>query len=400
MSAEPIDVWDTRCLAASESSFGTTPNPAASQAMEFISIDTGPQETGDFRPKKDRNSGRGMTDGYVKGRVKPLPWNMVTSVKTRADADDVPVEHPLYAAAGLKRTINSGTSVVYSLVGAPVQSGDFSSLSIYRAIGVGTDSTSNRYFAEQLRGGIVQEITFSGGDRELTTRFGGQAIGKYHLGFSNSITFSDGSGTTLTFGSAEEAYRFDRGWYQIESEVVKITSDMVAGDTSCTVSRAQLSTSGAAHAAKPLVPYLPTVAYTGSPIPETTCTVSIDSQTIRFTSFEISFTSGLDMGPGETGSVYVQTPIVKRYTVKVTLKGMMRREDVALLGKAKRQKTPCAVSIVCGTGAGGIVTFSLPYTEIDAMPVPDNANDVAMWSVGLRTRDSSTGNDLMTMTLT
>ena len=401
MAAEPVLPWDTRVLVGAESAFGTVPDPTAAQALEFISIDTGPVELGEVRPKKDRNAGRGMTNGYVIGRVKPLPWSLDVSVKTRTAVATVPNESALYKACGLTQTVNGGTNVTYSLSGAPVQDASFASISLYRALGLGTGSTSSRYFAEQLRGGIVKQLTITGGDRELMYKFSGEAIGKYHLGYSSSLTTADGVSTTLTFGSAEEAYRFDQGWYQWESEIIKITSDMAAGATTATMARAQLSSSGAAHSAKPLVPYLPAIAYTGSPIPETTCSVVCDSQTIRFTGFEISFTTGMEMGPGETGSAFVQTPIVKRNNVSVTLKGMMRREDVALLGKAKRKLTPVAVVIACGTGVGGIVTFNLPFCEVNAMSVPDNANDVAMWSVTLRARDNAAaGNDMMTIVCT
>jgi hypothetical protein len=403
MAGEPVSIWDTRVLVAGEATFGTTPNPAASQALEFISIDTGPNELGQVRPKKDRNPGRGMADGYIIGRVAAIPWSLETSVKSRALHDTVPNESALYKAAGLKETVNGGASVVYSLTGAPQQDGALATASIYRVAGINTDSTSSRYFAEQLRGCVAKSISWSGGDKELIAKVGGDAIGKYSLPYSASITFADGSGTVLNFGSAEEAYRFAQGlgWYQIESEIIKITVAPTDGATTATVARSQLASSGAAHAAKPLVPYLPSgISYAGSPISEVNCTVTLDGQTIRFQNFSIDYTSGIELGPGETGSKYIQTPIVKRYSCKVSLKGLMRREDMALVGKSSLQHTPLALSIVCGTGTGGIVTFSLPQCELDAFKVPDNANDEAYQTLSLRTRDSATGNDLMTITYT
>jgi hypothetical protein len=410
MAAEPVDAWDARVLAASEATFGTVPNPAANQAIEFISIDTGNAELGAVRPKKDRNVGRGMTDGYVIGRVAQMPWSLETSVKSRATVDTVPHEAVLYRAAGLSETVNGSSNVTYSIAPNPLNDGfdtgggnSLQSMSLYRCLGVGSGATTSRYLAEQMRGCIAKTLSWSGGDKELTLKASGDAIGKYTLAYSLSITFADGSATTITFGSAEEAYRFAQGigWYQIESEIVKITVTPTAGATTGTVARAQLASSGAAHAAKPLVPYLPTLsAYTGSPISEVNCSVTLDSQTIRFQSFTVEFTSGIELGPGETGSKYIQTPIVKRCSAKVTLKGLMRREDLALLGKASVQATPLALSIVCGTGTGSIATFSLPQCEVDAYKVPDNGNDVAYQSLTLRTRDSTSGNDLMTLTLT
>ena len=95
----------------------------------------------------------------------------------------------------------------------------------------------------------------------------------------------------------------------------------------------------------------------------------------------------------------MQTPIVKRYSAKVALKGLMRREDMALIGKATQQATPLALTITCGTGAGGIVTFSVPYCEVDPLALPDNGNGPQMLSLPLRVRDNA-GNDAFTITYT
>lgn len=402
MAAEPISAWDARVLVGGEGTFGTVPNPAASQGLEFVGIDTGNLELGAIRAKKDRNQGRGMTNAYIQGRVAPMPFSLDISMKTRSAVDTVPNESALMKAAGFVQTVNTGVSVVYSLTGMPQSDGSLVTASIYRCTGIGQGTAnSSRYLSEQLRGCIVKQVQWTGGDKELMGKFSGDGIGKYHLGYSSSITFADGSGTTLTFASAEEAYRFGIGWYQIENEIIKITTPAAVGGTTATVARAQLSTTGAAHASKPLVPYLPALTYTQAPIPETNVTVTVDSQTIRFQNFDLTFVSGIEMGPGETGSKYIQTPITKRYSLKLTCKGLMRREDVSLLGKAENQVTPIAATIVCGTGTGGIYTFSLPQLEIDPFKVPDAPNDVAYMTVPFRARDTlATGNDMLTVTLT
>jgi hypothetical protein len=398
MAAEVVNSWDKRMLAASEATFGTTPDPAAGQVLEFVSIDPGPIEQGVIRPKKDRAVGRGMTTGYVKGRVEAIPWSVDVANKSRAAADTVPSEAALMKAAGLLQTVNASTSVVYTPSAAPIESGAFSPLSLYYRDGIG-GSAPSAYKAEQLRGGVVRSITWSGGDRELMTKFSGACIGKYHLGFANSITLASGVATSLVFANAEEGYRFGRvGWYQCESEIVKVTAMNYATFTA-TLLRAQLASSGVAHTAQKLYPYFPAVSYAGAPLSEVSCAITVGGQTILFQSFEVSFTSGMDLGPGETGSAYIQTPLVKRYDCKVTLRGLMRREDMALVGKATEQATPVAVTIVCGTGAGGVVTFSLPYCELDAHKFDDDANGPQMQAISLRCRDNS-GNDMLTVTYT
>lgn len=402
MASELINSWDKKVLAASEgnvgSGWGTTPAPAASQVLEFISIDSGTVEVGEIRAKKDRAVGRGMTTGYVKGRVKPIAWSLDVAPKSRAAADTVPSEAALLKAAGLVQTVTGATSVAYTLSGAPIEAGAFSGLSLYYRNGLG-GTTPSAYLAEQLRGGVTKQIVWSGGDRELTQKFSGEAIGKYHLGYSASVTLADGVGLSLVFASEEEAYRFGKvGWYQIESEIIKVT-DLTYSTFTAVIARAQVGSSGAAHAAKPMYPYFPAVSYTGAPLSEVNCTVSVGGQTIRFQSFELSLTTGMEMGPGETGSAYVQTPVVKRYDCKATLKGLMRREDVALFGKCTEQKTPVALSIVAGTGAGGIQTFSAPYCEVDPIKTEDDANGPQLLNLPLRMRDSA-GNDMLSVTYT
>lgn len=402
MSAEVINSWDKKLLAASEGNvgggWGTTPNPAAGQVLEFVDIDPGPVEVGEIRPKKDRAAGRGMQTGFVKGRVKPIGWGLNITQKSRATVATVPNESALMKAAGLVETVNGGTSVVYTPTPTPIESAAFSGLSLYYRNGQGGTAPS-AYAAEQLRGGIVKQITWMGGDRELSTKFDGEAIGKYHLGYSASITLADGVGTSLVFANAEEAYRFGQvGWYQVENEIIKITAINYATFTA-TIARAQLGSTGAAHAAKALYPYLPAVSYNGSVLSEVSASVVFDAQTIRFQSFELALTTGLEMGPGETGSAYVQTPIVKRYNLKATLKGLMRREDMALIGKATQQTNPLALTITCGTGAGGIVTFSVPYCEVEPISLPDDSNGPQMLSLPLRMRDNA-GNDMFSVTYT
>ena len=100
-----------------------------------------------------------------------------------------------------------------------------------------------------MRGAVCTQLSFSGGDSELMLKAGGKGIGKYHQGYSSSITLADGSGTSLVFANAEEGYRFSLGYYQVESEIIRITA-MNYSTFTATIARAQLSSTGAAHSTK------------------------------------------------------------------------------------------------------------------------------------------------------
>lgn len=396
MAFEPVNSWDMALIAAGETVFGTPLIPAAAKAFELISFDGGVMETGEIRDKKDRNTGRGMRGAWVEGRVKPMPFSFEASVKSRAAVDTDPQETAVYQAAGLSKATSAGVSVTYSLPAEPIVSTPFVGLTLYRLFG---KSPYVRQ-AEMLRGGVVKTLSWSGGDKELTLKAGGDAIGKYVLGYAASVTLADGSGTTLTFNSVEEGLRFGIGWYQIESEIIKITTPSTVSSAAATITRAQGGTTGAAHSAQPIRPYIPSLTYAGSPISEgATVTVTVDSQVLRAMSFDISLTSGMDLLPGESGSKYIQGVSAKRYDVTASLKMVLHTEDVSMLGKALLRKA-AAVTIVQSSGAaGGVVTFSLPYCEIMPFKVPDTANDVAIVDIGLRCRDNS-GNDMFSMVLT
>jgi hypothetical protein len=350
---------------------------------------------GRTRPKQDRNIGRGHTNEFVEGRVEPIPFEILTSVKSRADADDSPKELALYRGAGLLQTINSSTNNTFTTPADPVGlSTAFAGLSIRRAFGPAT----YRYEAEQLRGGVVRQLEFSGGDKELMLKASGVCVGKYTLGEVSSVTLATDIGTSLSL-TAEQSYRVGAGYYQIESEVIEVTTTEAMGATTRTIERAQLSTSGAAHSGQVMYPYMPTPTYTGSPISEANCTFTLDSVAMRALSAVVTFDSGGDLLPGETGSKRIQGVKFGRYKWSVSIKSVLHREEVSWVGKAVTRKS-VALTLVFGTGAGSIVTFSFPQCEIRPFVVPDTANDVAIVDLVIEPRDSSSGNDACTVTLT
>lgn len=395
MSAEPINSWDAVALVAGESTFGTTPNPAAAQACEIISIKTGGSEEGATRGKRDRGLGREMQNGFVRGRVQPGQFSIITSWKSRPDADDAyAVMDTILAAAGLYKTTNSGVSVTYTPVADPQSTGTLIPMSIFRATGKGLYAS----FAEQMRGCVVKTVKISGGDKEVECEASGDWAGKYTLGKVDSVTLANNSVTSITL-TAEESYRIGPGWYSIESEIIKVT-DATYGATSRTIARGELSSTAAAHTAQPMMPYVPAdIVFSGSPISEATATFTLDSVALEVQSWQATFTSGIDLRAGATGSAYTQGTKLLRTDLTITAKVMLRREHLSLVGKSNTGKT-VVCSIVQGTGAGGIFTLAASYCEVMAFEVPDNENDIVIADISLRCRGNVAGNNLFTITLT
>ena len=400
MSANPVNAWDMLCLIASESTIGTTPTPAstvayAALAVEAINCTLGGAEVGVVRPKQDRSLGRGMQSGWVEGRVAPMDWSFTTSLKSRAAVDTAPHVLALLKAAGLKVTTNAGVSVVIAPSPTPIESGDFVSASLTRFEGSGLAT----HLAETLRGCVAKSLGIKGGGGELMATFAGSGIGKTEArGRLDSITVLIGA-LSLTI-TAEESYRLTPGYYLCEAEIIQVTA-VTPGATTATIVRGALASTAAAHAAQPMVPYRPpAVTFTGSPIAEPVSTVTLGGIALRCRSWSIDLTTGLDLLEPETGSKYSQGAKCTRYDAKVSLQFVLSGDQVSLLGKATARPS-LALSIVQGTGVGGIVTFAAPNCEVVPFALPDTNNDVAVVDVTLRLRDgASTGNDMFSLTLT
>lgn len=396
MSSYPVNAWDMLLLAASEATFGTTPAPAstsayAALALECISADMGPAQVGQVRPKQDRNLGRGMQSGFVEGRVQPIPFTVVTSIKSRSAGDGVPLELALFKAAGLGYA-DTGADYTLAPSATPVESGDFAGLSLTRFLG----SRAAAFQSETLRGGVVKSLRWEGGDKEVMLTAAGAGIGKYMRGSLDSITLASDIVTTLTH-TAEESYRLDPGYYLCESEIILISS-VTKGGTSTTITRGALGSTAIAHTAKPLYPYRPSPTYTGSPIAEPNATCSIGGVTSRLLSWSFELTTGMDHLPGETGSAYVQGVKYGRYDAKYSLRLVLSGDQVSLMGKALARPT-VAVSLAQGTGTGGVITVASSYCEVEPFTVPDTNNDVAIVDVGLRVRDDTAGNNAFSIVL-
>ena len=406
MSANPVNSWDMMVLAATETTLGTTPAPASTAAygalaVEAINCSLGPAETGVIRPKQDRPEGRDMQNGFVEGRVLPIPWTFDTSLKSRAAVDTPSVLLPFLKAAGLLHTVNASTNVTVTAPKQPIEGGTFAGMSLTRILGSGLAA----HEAEVLRGCVAKSLRFEGGGGELMAKFAGVGIGKTTasgqagvLGRIDSITLANGSATSLTI-TAEESYRLGLGYYICESEVIQVTA-CTPGGTTATIVRGALGTTGAAHTAQPLVPYRPTPSYLGSPIAEPVSTVTLGGVSLRCRSWSVDLTTGMDLLDPETGSRYSQGAKYGRTDCKVQLQLVLSADQVSLMGKAQARPN-LTLALSQGTGVGGIFTFNAPNTEVVGFQAPDTANDIAVVDVSLRVRGGTgAGNDAFNFVLT
>jgi len=389
MGANPVPGYNAVFFAADETTLGSPVAPAntaafAAQAISTIKADTGGAQTPVRRGKQDRGLSRDMQDGFVSGRNAPVPWSVMTSLKSRAAVDDPPRELGLWKACGFLRTVNAATSYVLTPSNTPIASLDLITQSLTRILG----RAPGEMELERLFGAFAESVRIEGGDKEVMLTFSGQAQAKAIGTAIAAATVADGSTTSITI-TAAESYAFAPGYYLWGSEVVLVALPTYGG-TSLTIARAQLGTTGAAHSAQPMYPYIPAgISYGGAPVSEAlTTNFLFDGGSFPVLNWAVDIKTGLQAGPGETGSAHPFRVLkANRIDVAPTLTFLLKGDDVRKFNKAA-SVTSLACSIVQGTTAGGVITISLPYCELVAPKVDDNANDSVVVSASLRVRGS------------
>lgn len=381
--ASPVRAWDQRFYLAQETTFLTPIDPAAAQALEVHGVDMGVIQQPLVRPKADKTIGRGMTDGFVAGRYDPIPFSFATEVKSRATAATAMKESAIMQAAGFTETL--GADAAYTL------NSTVTPKSICARLVHG--NSTQTFHAQQAMGGVIKTLNFSGGDTPLLMRVGGAFAKKLHLG-QVTATVADGVTLSITPSTASHAYRLATGFYQWEDEIIEITA-INYSTGACTIERGQLGSVAAAHTSAALYPYAPTPSLSGSPISNATTTVTIDSVATPCTRWSLDITTGMDHRPGESGSAYVQGAKVGRFDATLEVQYLLTDELMILAGKAAERKA-IAVTIVQGSAAGGIFTFSLPYAELVSPSHPDGG-DTIIATARFRLRDDG-DSDMLSLT--
>ena len=88
ITLNPVNAWDMKLAAVSETTFGTTPTPADVAAVKARFLECvnanlgGAAQVGVVRSKQDRGIGRGHTDAFVEGRVEPIDFSVALSPPT------------------------------------------------------------------------------------------------------------------------------------------------------------------------------------------------------------------------------------------------------------------------------------------------------------------------------
>lgn len=390
-----LNGWDRASYAWPNGSEPSSVANYSAAGLAFITMDTGPAGIlGVIRDLPDRAIGRSMRSGWIEGRFAPVPFNLVACVKQRSAVDAAPIEQVLLKAAGLTVTVNAGVSVTLGYNSAPIDAGTFVPADVQRILG----SSPAAVEMELLRKCCVKTLTIEGGDKELRYTFAGEALSKETQGTIETLTVADGVTTTINLGSASAARAVGLGWYQCESEIIKVTA-INTGTGALTVLRAQLGTTGAAHSAKPAYPLRAAPTYATTPIAESlTTNCEIAGVPVRVTSWKFTLQTGIEPLPGETGSKFSQGFLSRRVDPTLEVAIIAKGEDLKLIQQAALRDLVTA-KVEQGTSVGGKFSLLCSYCEIDMPTFSEPENGPSEVALSFRIRENS-GNDMFAITLT
>lgn len=291
----------------------------------------------------------------------------------------------ILAAAFGTETINASTSVVYTLAKEFEKSLTFHS--VYgNALSVGV-------LGEMIRGAVVSQLqfSFSGAEETMITATGFAADS---LRAGKSLVVSD-NGTVVNVTAGDGA-KFQAGQYIDVGTARNVLISSISTDAlTC-----------AAHAAGTLNDVVaPAACVTSATYVSTADAISgiLGSCTLGGSAFEIvSGSITLDTGAAKHNDKFGSNKTngfhQNNRDVKVSLTFRLNEDNFLALSKC-RDITTRALTIVSGTTAGLIATFSLPAVEfnLQALPsTPDSDLLVTIEGVAL----GSSGEDEISLTLT
>lgn len=376
---------EEKLYAVPESTYGAAAsNAAAGNAVRFLSADFKTSEERIIRADKRATRSplativkRLTADWQVEGYLLPSG-----AAGTAPDGWD-----DIFESGFGVETINVGTSVVYTL------GKEFSkSLTFHRGIGY-TSTTS--VMGEMIRGCFVNQMNFSlsGSDPAMVTCSGFAAD---ILRAGMTLSTATGTVTALTVTSGE-AHNFDAGVYiDVDSDTGLLVS---AVNTSTSTLTIPSTTVASGDVVMPSVCGLAqTFTSTAVPVSGILGSASLEGSSCDIISAQISVNNGAKPHNDKYG-----TNKVSQYSLgnrEITGQITMRLQDDNFIRIAKsRRSSFIALSLVSGTVAGSIATFSLPNVLVDLTSVPSSPVDDIVVTLPFRAYASS-GEDEMTLTLT
>ena len=332
-----------------ESTFGTGVKPAAGDGFVVTDMQITPNY--EFHDVPDRRGTRSRME-QVPGR-KGATFTMSGTLRPSGVAGTAPdIGLILKHAMGTVSTPNS--TVLYELVEDP------SDLS-------GTLYHQLDDIQEGVVGAIIQTLNFSWNGRDFVT-WDASGIGVDVLEAGTTLANGAGSSTaTLTVDDAD---------FFAPYGVIKIGSSDNSGAghqiTAVNYSNNQLTLESNASWSDndPVIPFLPTMSNTGSPIYGTKGKLSLDgdSSEVKHTGGSLSINTGLDLHNDEFGSETAQAVVLAGERVIDHTIDMLVRDTTSYEMSLFRRDAAQDIVVTLGDGAGAQMVIDMPTSRIRPAP--------------------------------
>lgn len=355
--------------------------PGATDALRFMTLNIA--QTIERVQRTDKRPTRSYLETIV--RRKSVSWSLDGYLLPSGAAGTAPDgwDTILEAVFGTQ-TVNSSTSVVYTLAK------DYSkSLTMHRAVGNGA---AVAVFAEMMRGAVPTtcEFTLSGQD-EAKVSISGFASDVLRAGTSLLVT-DTGTAVAVTTGTGDA---FDAGQYV---NIGSVTNQLIASVSTDTVT---VPAHAAGTAGDKLVPSAcvvsQTIAATAVPISGIAGSCSLAATTLDILTAKITLDNGSvahndKYGTDRADSFHLNNRKVSgEFTVRLTDSNFIR------IAKTKNA-TKLALTLVAGTVAGSISTFSMPNVVLDYSAIPSTAEADIVVTVPFVAYASTSFEDELTLT--
>lgn len=374
---------EEKLFAVTESAYGAAAAAAAAgNAVRFRTLNI--DQKIERIQRDDKRSTRSYLETVV--RRKSVAWSISGyllpggALGTAPDGwDDI-----LEAGFGIE-TVNASTSVVYTLAK------EFSnSVTLHRAVGA---AAATDVFSEMVRGCVVDRLSFTlGGNTETMITASGFGADVLRAGTS---TVNTDSGTSLVVASGDGT-KFDAGMY-IDVDVISgvlisaVSTDTLTVASHTAQSNGELVSPSACNQSQ-------TFTSTAHPISGILGSASIGGSSHAIISAQIDLDNGAKGHNDRFGSDKVNDYHFGNRRVSGSVVIRLDSTTFNTVAKTKNATTQ-ALSLVSGTTAGSIATFTLGQVMFDYSMIPSNPVDDILVTLPFIAYGSS-GEDELSLTLT
>jgi len=377
---------EERLFVVPETTYGAAASaPAGGNATRFTSMQVNQSEERIVRADK-KNSRSSLK---TVARRKSVDWSITGYLMPSGAAGTAPDGcDDIFEAAFGTETINASTSVVYTLAKEFEKS-----LTLHKAVG---NALASGILAEMVRGAVVNQLTFnlSGSEEAMVTASG---FGADVLRAGKSLSTTTGTSTTLGV-TAGDGPKFDAGMYINVDADADLLISAVSGDNLTIPSTALVTGDVIAPSA---CVKSQTFVSTADALSGVLGSCTLAGSALSIISAQINLSNGIVMHNDRFGTDKANSFHQGNRSVTGSITIRLNETNFLTLAKAKQNTNASvvALTLVSGTAAGLIATFSMPTILLDYTALPSTPDQELIVTLPFVAYGAS-GEDELSLTLT